>query len=527
MTPALALVLLLAGPHVRLELQGLPAPLAAGWERTPSDTASQAEGISYGLTFTLPEGLDQALGIQLYGLASGDLVVLDGRQLAPLLAGEGRERPSDPLYEVPPALASAGRHRLLVRTATAEEPFPGRRPPVLDALSTLLVRRLGHQLPQAVSAAAIAALGLVALVFFLRDRSRRDLGLYALLAVGVAAFLVARMPLWGLADVDPRIPERTAQALSFVLPPVGLLLLLGFLELPVGRGALALLAVPAAGLAVAAAAPGAAPRLVAALAGLSLLLPGAAVLVALARRRGGDAPLLFTGTAALLLSALWDAGTARGILVTRSAPVPLLGPSFLLFTGILLVAVADRGRILLVRATTDALTGLPNRAAFLERARRELARAERSGGTLALAMLDVDHFKRFNDRHGHQTGDRVLALAGRAVSSAIRGIDLAGRYGGEEFVFLLVDVDEAEAVAAVERVRAAVASVKLPKVPEPVTASAGVAIHHGLFERTTVGQLVRRADEALYASKRAGRDRTTLEARDAGPPTSPAEVRYR
>jgi diguanylate cyclase (GGDEF)-like protein len=204
-----------------------------------------------------------------------------------------------------------------------------------------------------------------------------------------------------------------------------------------------------------------------------------------------------------------------------------VGPAFLLFTALLLVAVADQGRMILERATTDALTGLPNRVTFLERARRELARAERSGSSLALAMLDIDRFKRFNDRYGHQAGDRVLAQAGRAVAGAVRGIDIAGRYGGEELVLVLVDVEADAAVAAVERVRAAIAEVRLPNVQEAVTASAGVALHHGAFDSADVAGLIRRADEALYRSKAAGRDRTTLESRGPDRPTSPAEVRYR
>jgi diguanylate cyclase (GGDEF)-like protein len=251
----------------------------------------------------------------------------------------------------------------------------------------------------------------------------------------------------------------------------------------------------------------------------SLVLLGAAALVDLSRLRRPDGALLFAATAALLLAALFDAAASRGVLLPGASLPPLLGPAFLLFTALLLVAVADQGRRLFERATTDALTGLPNRVT--------LARAERSGSSLALALLDVDHFKRFNDRYGHQAGDRVLALAGRAVAGAIRGIDLAGRYGGEELVLVLVDVDADEAFAAVERVRAAVARVRVPNVPEAVTVSAGLALHHGAFERADLFALVRRADEALYASKAAGRDRTTMESRGPERPTSPAEVRYR
>lgn len=94
-------------------------------------------------------------------------------------------------------------------------------------------------------------------------------------------------------------------------------------------------------------------------------------------------------------------------------------------------------------------------------------------------------------------------------------------------MLVLVEVEAEAAVAAVERVRAAIAEVRLPNVQEAVTASAGVALHHGAFDRAEVAELIRRADQALYRSKEDGRDRTTLESRGPERPTSPAEVRYR
>ena len=315
----------------------------------------------------------------------------------------------------------------------------------------------------AASAVAIATLGLVALLFWARDRVRRDLLLYALLAAGLAAYLLASLPVW----TSP--PARVAATLAVLLPPLAWLLLLLFLEVPRSAARLALLAVPLAGLVATFAGPRNAPA--AAWAGAaSLVVFGGAALVDLARLRRPDGALLFAATAALLLAALFDAAAGSGVLLPGARVTPLLGPAFLLFTALLLVAVADQGRRLFERATTDALTGLPNRATFLERVRRELARAERSGGSLALAMLDIDHFKRFNDRYGHQAGDRVLAQAGRAVAGAVRGIDLAGRYGGEELVVLLVDVEGEAAVAAVDRVRGAISEVRIPHVPDAVTA---------------------------------------------------------
>ena len=370
------------------------------------------------------------------------------------------------------------------------------------------------------SAVAIATLGLVALLFWARDRSRTDLLLYTLLASGLSTFLVL-----GLRSASPGASPAAA-ALGLLLPALAWLLLVRFLDLPLRRGRLSLLALPAVALPFVVALPSA-RALAAPMEAVALVVFGGAALLDLVRLHRPDAALLFAATAVLLLAALFDAAAAKGVLLPGVRLPPLLGPAFLLFTALLLVAVADQGRRLVEKATIDALTGLPNRATFLERARRELDRAQRNGSSVALAMLDVDHFKRFNDRYGHPAGDRVLKDAGRAVAGAVRGIDLAGRYGGEELVLLLVDVDAEAALAAVERVRAAIAEVRLPHVPDAVTASAGVALHHGAFDRCGVADLIRRADAALYRSKAEGRDRTTLETRGPERPTSPAEVRYR
>ncbi len=402
-------------------------------------------------------------------------------------------------------------HLLLAPPAAAglAEPIPG-FPSRLQLPAELLV-------PGA-SAVAIATLGLVALLFWARDRSRTDLLLYTILASGLSTFLVL-----GLRSGATGVSRA---ALGLLLPGLAWLLLVRFLDLPLRRGRLTLLALPAVALPLVVVVP-AARALAAPAAAVGLVVFGGAALLDLVRLRRPDAALLFAATAFLLLAALFDAAAAKGVLLPGERLPPLLGPAFLLFTALLLVAVADQGRRLVEKATIDALTGLPNRATFLERARRELERAQRNGSSLALAMLDIDHFKRFNDRYGHPAGDRVLKDAGRAVAGAVRGIDLAGRYGGEELVLLLVDVDAEAATAAVERVRAAIAQVRLPHVPDAVTASAGVALHHGAFDRCGVADLIRRADAALYRSKAEGRDRTTLEARGPERPTSPAEVRYR
>lgn len=152
-------------------------------------------------------------------------------------------------------------------------------------------------------------------------------------------------------------------------------------------------------------------------------------------------------------------------------------------------------------ATSDPLTGLPNRRVFDEALAREVGRARRYGTSLALAILDVDHFKRVNDVHGHPIGDEVLRQLATALRSATRPESLVARYGGEEFVVLLPDADSEDAVTAAERLRVAAAEVEAVRI----TVSIGVALLGG---EDDADALVRAADTALYEAKEAGRDRT-------------------
>lgn len=159
----------------------------------------------------------------------------------------------------------------------------------------------------------------------------------------------------------------------------------------------------------------------------------------------------------------------------------------------------------------DGLTGIANRRHFDERLQTEWGRAERTGKPLSLLMLDVDHFKDFNDRLGHQAGDDCLRLVARAVTSAIRRPgDLTARYGGEEFVCLLPDTDEAGAVSLAEAVRQRVpAEVAASGLHEPawpqVTVCIGVATWRADHHRSAA-DLIFQADHNLYRAKAGGRD---------------------
>jgi diguanylate cyclase (GGDEF)-like protein len=150
-------------------------------------------------------------------------------------------------------------------------------------------------------------------------------------------------------------------------------------------------------------------------------------------------------------------------------------------------------------ALTDELTGLPNRRAWDDELARELARAKRHQERLSVAMIDLDHFKEFNDEHGHQAGDHLLREAASAWRPAVRASDFVARYGGVEFAVLLPGCPPASATEVVDRIRAA--------TPMGETCSAGIAAWDG---EESAASLVSRADAALYEAKRAGRDRTVL-----------------
>jgi diguanylate cyclase (GGDEF)-like protein len=160
------------------------------------------------------------------------------------------------------------------------------------------------------------------------------------------------------------------------------------------------------------------------------------------------------------------------------------------------------------RASTDALTGLPNRRYFDEFCGL-LARRRRAEDAVGVLMIDIDLFKRLNDTHGHDTGDAVLRAVGGAIMAAVREDDVPARYGGEEFVVLLRNPSRDVAFEVGERVRAAVRGLDLRDFGVArITVSVGVAVAH--LPDEPIGNLIKAADRALYRAKRAGRDRVVV-----------------
>jgi len=161
------------------------------------------------------------------------------------------------------------------------------------------------------------------------------------------------------------------------------------------------------------------------------------------------------------------------------------------------------------RATTDGLTKLPNRRAFDETLEREIARSQRQNHPLTLCMLDVDHFKLFNDTYGHQAGDLVLQKVGEVITNSVRQADYPARYGGEEFSVIMPFIQAAGSRFAAERVRAAIEKMRVSWKGRDlkVTVSIGCATATSKSANFTPAELSTEADEALYRAKETGRNR--------------------
>jgi diguanylate cyclase (GGDEF)-like protein len=164
-----------------------------------------------------------------------------------------------------------------------------------------------------------------------------------------------------------------------------------------------------------------------------------------------------------------------------------------------------------LQSMTDSLTGIFNRRHFFALAEREFHRASRFGGALSAIMLDIDHFKQVNDQHGHAVGDQVIVEVAKLCRTSIRAIDILGRYGGEEFVFVLPETDVHGARQLAERLRQRIAAAKFSSPAGPLTCTASLGVASTLVKVPDVNTLVANADVALYAAKQAGRNRVVVQ----------------
>jgi diguanylate cyclase (GGDEF)-like protein len=167
-------------------------------------------------------------------------------------------------------------------------------------------------------------------------------------------------------------------------------------------------------------------------------------------------------------------------------------------------------------ALRDGLTGLYNRRYLEDALNRELHRAERGGKPVSVVMIDIDHFKHFNNKFGHDAGDFVLSALARAITKSTRPSDIACRYGGEELAVVLSETNLECARARVEQMRLAIRDTNLTHLgqtlPAP-TASFGVAVYP--MNGTKAADLLKAADQALYHAKQEGRDRVCVAAEAA------------
>ena len=191
------------------------------------------------------------------------------------------------------------------------------------------------------------------------------------------------------------------------------------------------------------------------------------------------------------------------------------------------LAVANRG--LVERAMRDGLTGAFNRRYLIEQFPIEVLRATREYAPLSVLMIDADHFKAYNDAHGHQKGDECLVAIVDAIHSIIRRpADSLVRYGGEEFAIVLPNTDARGALTIAEAVREAVVDLRWSRGPSAgppyVTVSAGLATYDPRLERLDADELIRRADSSMYEAKRLGRDRLVVFGLEDGESTRAASA---
>ncbi len=223
---------------------------------------------------------------------------------------------------------------------------------------------------------------------------------------------------------------------------------------------------------------------------------------------GGDPDSLAAAVAAILDAA--KAGdVARGDRILDVAVTPLShGANLVVLHDV--TSIRAHEEQLRREANTDPLTGLANRRRFMAFATEEQARAQRYGRAMTVLMVDADFFKRVNDQYGHAAGDQVLRRIAAVLAAGVRSHDMVARFGGEEFVALLVETGPLGAMTVAERLRQTIARepVATDAGPVPITVSIGAAGTAG--PDADVEQLIARADEALYTAKRSGRNRVEL-----------------
>ena len=160
-------------------------------------------------------------------------------------------------------------------------------------------------------------------------------------------------------------------------------------------------------------------------------------------------------------------------------------------------------------ATIDGLTQIANHRKFQDILTQELERSQRYNSPLTLLLLDIDHFKKFNDTYGHPVGDLVLQQVAKALQGSIRTTDYCARYGGEEFVVVLIQADEIQSRVLAERIRAAVENLQIPNENQVLRVTVSIGSATCPSDAGTKQELIDNADKAMYFSKQGGRNRVS------------------
>ncbi len=527
-------------------VDGVPATLSGTWEVTLADPVLGVDGLDellwkpirvpgtwqsqgikehgtvwYRLRFELdPAVAGTSLAFVCDEIRDADETYLDG-QLIGKTGGFPPHYEKAPrfvrIYQLPANLSvRPGPHWLAIRVYNPG-PMGGGiiAEPSLMPVSQAFFVKTRVELPFAFLAAAMASLGLFSLFFFLRDRSQPDALFYFLATTAAAATLACSLSFWVFFGAPLSILFRISESGVFLVLPIYLLFFLRFFERPVLLRHRILLQAQIVGTLFCWFWPRIDDLYFAVPAGflMAILITGESLtlLAQDARRRAPWARVLFSASFLLLLALNHDviASLLGQNLVLYG--VRLFVPAFFLLMTAYLPAMADRFAVLRHRASTDPLTGLANRAVLFDRITLELARARRSGNPVALALLDLDHFKQFNDRFGHLAGDRLLMGVAKAITSSIRETDLGARFGGEEFAILLPEVNASQALLCLERVRLMVAAVRVSGAAEGRTISAGIAVFDPeVRANISVTAWLRQADAALYKAKEKGRNQTVV-----------------
>jgi len=501
----------------------------------------------YRIRVRVPWSVDQPLALALGKIDSAYEVYVGGRRLG----GAGRLPPS-------PAM-EYDRHRLYVVPASTREPdgslvvalrvwraagkSPGAAGPVegrfeIGPIERVTERALLEESWQLALVLLFAAAGVFHVALRLLRPGTAAYGWFGLLAIESAVYAFLRSQ-WKYLLLDDFVAlKKTEHLMIYLVPATFLQFLWVFFGRPVPRAVRALQVIVLVGGAVVVAAPGLdlALRMLPAiqLAALAAAVSGTLFIAPLVRAGDPEARLLGFGALCVALTIASDFLTERNVVVAPRLVV--YGFAVLVFG--MSLALANRFHRVLGEVDTlrrdleqrvdartrelsaaysrmeelalhDGLTGLLNRRALQDRAHAVLAAARRQRKPFAVALIDIDHFKRVNDTFGHLAGDEVLSEVAQRLTAAVRAPDDVGRWGGEEFLMLLADADETAAIAAAERLRAAMQRpIATAEGPVSVTLSIGVAaVAAPELGTARLDVLVREADAALYRAKAAGRNR--------------------